>query len=121
MRQLGIIDIRLGHGGADAGAIDAAIVPVGHDLHLHHFLMIGAVVVHHGEQRNVVMRRGPQNSGGIHQIAVILDIHREAAVFPVGERRAHRGGRAVTDAVAAGAADVLIVLVEIPQARWAMR
>ena len=36
-------------------------------------------------------------------------------MFPVRERGAHGGGRVIADAFAAGAADVLVVLREIPQ------
>src|ERR1700730_9280878 len=116
LRQLGVLDIRRGDGGADIGAIDAAVMPVGHDLHLHHFLMIAAIIVHHAEQRNLVMRGGPEDAGRVHQIAVTLDIYREAAVFAIGERGADGGGRTVANSVAALRADVVIVLIHIPQA-----
>ena len=102
-------------------AIHAAIVLVRHALHLHHFLMIGAVVVHDAQQRNAVMRGGPQDSRRIHQVAVALDVDREPAMLAIGQRRAHRGRRAVADAVPALPADVVIVLVEIPQPRAASR
>ena len=62
-------------------AIDAAVVAVAHALHVHHFLVIGAVVVHHAQQRNAVMRGGPQHAGRVHQVAVGLDRDREAAVL----------------------------------------
>src|SRR4029077_15901286 len=78
--------------------------------------MIPAIIVHHAEQRNLVMRRRPKDAWRIHQIAVTLDIHREAAVFTIGERRADCGGRAVADAVASLCANVLVVPIEIPQA-----
>ena len=45
-----------------ARPIDAALVPVGHPLQVHDFLMIGAVVVHDVQQRNAVMRGGPQDA-----------------------------------------------------------
>ena len=61
------------------------------------------------------MRRGPQNSRRVHQVAVALNVDGQAAVLAVGQRRAHGRWRAVADAVAARAADVLVVLVEIPQ------
>src|SRR5579863_7128795 len=115
LRQLGIFDIRRGDGGADSGAIDAAIVAIGHDLHLHYFLMIAAIVVHHAEQRNLMMRGSPEHSGRVHQIAVALDVDREAAVFAIGERRADSCGRAVADAVAALRSRIVIMLIHIPQ------
>ena len=80
---------------------DAAIVAVGHDLHLHQLLMIGAVVVHDDQERNAVVRRGPQHAGREHQVAVVLDADGEAAVLAIGERGADRCRRAVADAVAA--------------------
>jgi len=84
---------------ADLHAIYAAAVAIRHNLHLHHLLMIGAIVVHDGEQRNAVMRGGPENSRRVHQIAVALDVHRQAAVLAVRESRANRGWRAIADAV----------------------
>ena len=54
---------------------------VGHALHVHDLLVIGAVVVHDAQQRNLVMRRGPQHAGRVHQVAVGLDADREAAVL----------------------------------------
>src|SRR3974390_1044790 len=54
--------------------------------------MIAAVVVHHVEQRNLVMRRSPQHAGREHQVAVALDVDRqELAEFlnvPVIDQRA---------------------------------
>ena len=44
---------------ADAGAIDAAIVSIGHALQVHHFLMIGTIIVHYGQQRDAVVCAGP--------------------------------------------------------------
>ena len=90
-------------------------MPVGHALDVHDFLVIGAVVVHHRQQRNPVMRRGPQDAGRVHQIAVGLDADDEASVLLVRERRADGRRSAVADACAARRADVLIRLVERPQ------
>ena len=42
-------------------------------LEPHHFLVIGAIVLHDDQQRNLVMRRGPQRAGRHHQVAVGLD------------------------------------------------
>jgi hypothetical protein len=62
LRYFGVIDIGIGESGADAGLRNAALVASGHALHVHHFLMIGAVVVHYAQQRNAVMRCGPKNA-----------------------------------------------------------
>ena len=77
--------------------------------------MIGAVVLHDDQKRNLVFRRRPQRARRHHQIAVGLNRHADAPVLPVGERRAHRRRRVVADALGAGAADVLVVLGEVPQ------
>ena len=81
--------------------VDVAIGASGHGRDEHDLLMIAAVVVHDGEQRDLVMRRGPQHAGSVVQIAVVLDVDGQAAVFLVGQRRAHRRRSAVADAVAA--------------------
>jgi len=61
----------------------APIVPVREPLDVHHFLVIGTVVVHHREQRDLVMGGGPEHAGRIHQVAVILDADAQPAVFAV--------------------------------------
>ena len=53
--------------------------------------------------------------GRVHQVAVGLDRHRQPAVPAVRERAADRRRRAVADAAAAGMAEPLIRLVEVPQ------
>ncbi len=75
------------------------LVRGGHVLDVHALLMIGAIVVHDAEQRDLVMRGGPQDAGRVVQIAVALDVDGQAAVFAVGQRRADRGRSAVADAV----------------------
>ena len=47
--------------------------------------------------------------------SVILDVDGEPPVLPVRERGPQRGGRVVTHAGSAGAADALIILVKGPQ------
>ena len=44
--------------------IHAAIVPARHLLQMHDFLMISAVIVHNHQQRNSVVRRGPERVPG---------------------------------------------------------
>ena len=115
LRDLREVHVRLVDRRADVPARDAALVAVGHPLDVHHLLVIGAVVVHHGQQRDLVMRGGPQHAGRVQQVAVALDVHRQPPVLPVGQRAADRRRRAVADAGAARAAEVLVVLVEVPQ------
>ncbi len=62
-----------------------------------------------------MMRRGPEHAGRVEHVAVALDVHRQAPVLLVGERAAHRGRRPVADARAARVAQVLIVLLEVPE------
>lgn len=53
--------------------------------------------------------------GAIHQVAIALNVDRQAAMLLVGECAANSGRRAVTLTSATGATNVLIVLVEGPQ------
>src|SRR5580704_5648165 len=78
--------------------------------------MIAAVVVHDGQQRNAMMRRGPQHAGSVVQIAIGLDAHRKTAMLAIGERGAHGSRCTIAHSTRALATDVLIMLVEIPQA-----
>src|SRR6266700_3736199 len=59
LRQLGEIHIRVRKRSPDSGAVDSALVPVGHALHVHELFVIGAVIVHDAQQRNAMMRRRP--------------------------------------------------------------
>ena len=114
LRYLCVVDVRSSDGSSDIAVRDAAAVPVGHDLDLHNLLMVRAVVVHDAQERDFVMRRRPQDSWGVHQIAIVLNIDGQAAILPVCERSAYRGWRAVSDSVATRRANVLIMLVEGP-------
>src|SRR5579871_3743237 len=88
LREFGVVDVRAGDGRSGAAVGNVAAMAVSHDLHLHHFLVVGAIVVHDVQHGNLVMRGGPQNSGREHQIAVALDVDGQAAIFAVGQRRA---------------------------------
>ena len=61
------------------------------------------------------MRGRPKHARGVVHIAVGLDIDREPAVLSVSERGAHGSGRVVADAAATLTADVVIVLIHVPQ------
>ena len=97
------------------GAVDAALAPVGHALDAHDLLMIGAVVVHHVEDRQAADGGRPQDARRIHQIAVGIDRDGDAAMLLVGDRGARRRRRAIADAGAAGDAGVVIMLAHVPQ------
>ena len=112
----GVVDIRVLERGADIHLRHIAAMPRRHGDEVHVFLVIGAVVLHDIEDRNLVMRGGPQRAGIEHEVAVAAERHREAAVLLVGKRRAERRRQIVADAGAAGAAVPLVRLVEIPQA-----
>src|SRR5262249_11547621 len=49
---------------------------------------IGAVVVHHDQERNLVLGRGPKRAGVEHQVAVRLNVDHEPAGPAVRERDA---------------------------------
>ena len=53
--------------------VDAAAVPRRHGGQIHVFLMVGAVVVHDVEHRDLVMRRRPQRAGIEHEVAVAAE------------------------------------------------
>src|SRR5215831_3932388 len=97
-RKLVILDA-----GADRTHVAAqaghAVAEVGQALDVHDLLVIAAVVVHHREQRDLVLRRGPQHARCVHEVAVGLDADGEAAEVAVGKRGTHRRRRAVADAV----------------------
>src|SRR6186997_707734 len=59
----------------------------------------------------------PQHAGRVVQIAIRLNVDRQAAVLLVRERGAHGGWRPVADAVRAVSADELMMLPEVPQPR----
>src|ERR1700685_4564810 len=63
------------------------------------------------------MSGGPEHSRGIVQIAIALDIHRQASMLAISQRRPYRGRSAIADAGAALAANVLVMFFEIPQPR----
>src|ERR1035437_10112827 len=118
-RQLVILDVRVLDAGAGRAHIIAqardAVVEVGQALDVHDLLMVAAVVVHHGEKRNFMPRRGPQHARRVHQIAVGLDAHGEPAEIAVGERGADRPARAVAHAVTARRSEPVVVLLHRPE------
>jgi hypothetical protein len=77
LRDLCIVNARIVKGGTDAGAVDPAIVTVGHNLHLHNLLVIRPVIVHDRQQRNVVMRGGPGGTAAGN--AFYLEVQRRVA------------------------------------------
>src|SRR6202035_5415855 len=83
----GVIDIRVLDRGADVHLVDAAAMSRRHGDEIHVFLMVGAVVVDDVEDRNLVVRRGPQRPWIEHEVAVAAERQGETAVLLVGERR----------------------------------
>ena len=113
--ELGEIDIRIGDGVADMRAVDAPLALRGHRLHVHDFLVIGAVVMYDVQQRDAVMRGRPERAWREHQVAVAADRDGQAAVLAMGQGRPNAGARQIAQAVGAGVADVLVVVVGGPQ------
>src|SRR3984957_2500479 len=66
LSHLRIIDVRVLKRGANVGASHATLVPAGHTLHVHNFLVVCTIVLHDGQKRNTVMGHGPQNTRSIH-------------------------------------------------------
>src|SRR5215472_5896262 len=103
LRKLVVLNVRVLDAGADwpqvVTEIGHAIAEVGQALEVHDLLVIAAVVEHYGQLRNVVPCGGPQHTRRVHEIAVGLDVDREAAEIAVGERGTDRGGGAVPYAI----------------------
>ena len=71
--------------------------------------------MHDVEQRDALVRRGPEDAWPEHEIAVPDEAHTEPSIFLVGERSAERGGRYVADARSTPPADVVVVTIRSPQ------
>src|SRR5262249_24474547 len=115
LRQLAVIDIGILDGGADSSPFDPSIVPVCHALEMHHLLMVGTVIVHHAQQTDTVMSCGPEHARRVHEISVILDIHRQTPILLVCEGCSNSRWSAISHTCSAGAANVLVILVDIPE------
>ena len=76
-----LTDTRVLHG-CTAMACDA-------DLVLE-VVVVGAVVVHHDQQRDPAVRRGPERSGVVHEVAVGLDVDDDRVGAAVRETDAER-------------------------------
>src|SRR5579875_3407814 len=57
LRHFGVADIGIGELGADARVFGAAVVQAALALDKHHFGMIAAVIMHHDQHGDAVMRR----------------------------------------------------------------
>ena len=53
-------------------------------------VVIGAVVVHHHQHRDLVLGGDPERAGVEHQVAVGIDVDHDAALVLVRERDAER-------------------------------
>src|SRR5207253_4242803 len=93
--HLRVIDEWLAKARADMSAIGPASADAAHVLNEHQFLMPGAVVVHDGQHRQLVMRRRPEDTRRVVEIAVGLDIHDEAIPALRGKRSTDTGGSTI--------------------------
>ena len=66
----------------------AALTPIGHALQVHHLLVIGAIVLHHEQHRDAMVRRGPQGAIYVEHVAIGLEPDTQAAMLPVRKRGA---------------------------------
>src|SRR5262249_33781006 len=98
IREFGEADVWIADRGGDMPTVHPALTPSRHTLQVHDLLMIGAVVVHDGEHRYLMVRARPDRAGRIHAVAVRLDVHGEAPMFLVRNRGAHRRRQIVSDA-----------------------
>src|ERR1700746_154174 len=109
-----VIDSRIVQCSADVGFSDAAIMAQRHPLNMHDFLVVSAVIMHDTEERNRMVRGGPEHTGCVHQIAVILNRNAQATILFVRQCCSHSSGSTVAHACSAGTAQELIRLLEIP-------
>ena len=112
------VDIGLGDGVADVGAIDTALPFGRHHLDEHDFLVVGAVVMNQVQQRNAVMCRRPQCAWGEQQVAVAADRYGQSPVPAMRERGTDAGAGEIAKPVRAGVADILVVMRGGPQLLW---
>ena len=89
-RNGGEIDVRIFQRSADIHPLDPAAMPRRHGGQIHIFLMIGAVVVDHIKDGDLVVCRRPQRSGIEHEVAVTAEGDRETAILLVCQRSAER-------------------------------
>jgi hypothetical protein len=73
------------------GAAQIRTAGARHDDLMVPVVVIGTVVVHDDQQRDLVFRRHPQRAGVVHQVAVGLEIDDQPAIAFVRERDAKRG------------------------------
>src|SRR5215467_8938221 len=62
-----------------------------------------------------MVRGCPENTRGVHQVAVVLNRDAQTPMLTVGQRSSGGCGRSITNPVATTRADESIVLVEIPK------
>ncbi len=84
---------------------------------MHDFLMVAAIIVHDRQQRDFMMRGGPQRARRVHHVAVALERHGEAAKRLAAMRGANGSWQAIAEAGTAGGAEEAIMLVHVENAR----
>src|SRR5690606_28445802 len=67
-RHRSVVDVRILDRGADISSIRAPAPLRAHALHEHDLAVITAIVVDHDEQRNLMMRGGPENARRVIEI-----------------------------------------------------
>src|SRR5579884_3265466 len=98
---------------ADMGAADIRAAGARHDDLMVPVVVIGAVVVHDDEQRDLVFRGDPQRAGVVHQVAVGLQIDDQPAGALMGERNTERSADLRSGAELAPG--VAVRAIEVPQ------
>ena len=66
---------------ADALVLERPLARPRHAFLMLFVVVVGVIVEHNHEQRNLVLRRGPQGVGGHQEIAVAYDADAQTAAF----------------------------------------
>src|SRR5215831_20604241 len=83
---------------------------------MHHLSMIGAVVVHDHQDGDLMVCRGPEHAGRVHQIAIALDRDGNDTFVAISESRADRPRGSVAFAGSAGTTEKVVIFGRRPQA-----
>ena len=94
------IDVRFGDALADPPIFDRAIAHARHALLMQFVIEERSIIGDHDQQRNAVVRRGPQRGDAHQEVAVATDGDRQPAAVFKRQRSANRNARAAADASA---------------------
>ena len=116
----GEVDVRLGDALADPAVLDRAVAHARDALLMQFVVEEGSIIGDYDQQRNVVVRRGPQRGDAHQEIAVAANRDRQPAAAFERQRRADRNAGAAADAAAAVGAEIIERMVGTPSSRRSM-